>query len=69
MGQSANETHFLFKAKFYDQVDGLAMGSPLAPVLASLSWGTIKRYGWNNTGIQRYHFAVATLTTHFAFSL
>ena len=30
------ETHFLFKGKFYDQIDGVAMGSPLAPVLANL---------------------------------
>ena len=30
------ETHFLFKGKFYDQVDGVAMGSPLAPALANL---------------------------------
>ena len=27
---------FLFKGKFYDQIDGVAMRSPLAPVLASL---------------------------------
>ena len=27
----------------------------------------MKRYGWNNTGILRYQFIVATLTTHFAF--
>ena len=30
------ETHFLFKSKIYDQIDGVAMGSPLAPVLANL---------------------------------
>ena len=33
------ETHFLFKGIFYDQVDGVAMGSPLAPVLANLFMG------------------------------
>ena len=27
---------FLFKGKFYDQIDGVAMRSPLAPVLANL---------------------------------
>ena len=31
--------HFLFKGKFYDQIDGVAMGSPLAPVLANLFMG------------------------------
>ena len=33
------ETHSLFKGKFYDQIDGVAMGSPLAPVLANLFMG------------------------------
>ena len=33
------ETHFLFKGNFYDQIDGVAMGSPLAPVLANLFMG------------------------------
>ena len=32
-------THFLFKGKFYDQINGVAMGSPLAPVLANLFMG------------------------------
>ena len=30
------ETHFLFNGTFYDQIDGVAMESPLAPVLANL---------------------------------
>ena len=34
-----SQTHFLFNGKVYDQVDGVAMGSPLAPVLATLSLG------------------------------
>ena len=29
-------THFLFNSEYYDQVDGVAMGSPLGPVLANL---------------------------------
>ena len=33
------ETHFLFEDKVYDQIDGVAMGSPLAPVLANLFMG------------------------------
>ena len=33
------ETHFLFEGKIYDQIDGVAMGSPLAPVLANLFMG------------------------------
>ena len=36
---ATKETHFLLKGNFYDQVDGVAMGSPLAPVLANLFMG------------------------------
>ena len=30
-------TYFLFQGAFYDQIDGIAMGSPLGPVLAIFS--------------------------------
>ena len=30
------QTHFLFKGSSFDQIDGMAMGSPLATVLANL---------------------------------
>ena len=33
------QSHFLFEGSFYDQIDGVAMGSPLAPVLAYLFMG------------------------------
>ena len=33
---ATRETHFLFNEKVYDQIDGVSMGSPLAPVLANL---------------------------------
>ena len=33
------QTHFLFNGSTYDQVDGVSMGSPLAPVLANLFMG------------------------------
>ena len=29
----------LFNSKFYNQIDGVAMGSPLAPVLADIFMG------------------------------
>ena len=32
-------TYFLFQGTFYDQIDGVAMGSPLGPVLANLFMG------------------------------
>ena len=28
--------HFIFNGKFYDQLDGVAMGSPLGPLLANI---------------------------------
>ena len=33
------QTHFMFNDKIYDQIDGVAMGSPLAPILANLFMG------------------------------
>ncbi|XP_065645429.1 uncharacterized protein LOC136075913 [Hydra vulgaris] len=36
---ATSQTHFLFKGQIYDQIDGVAMGSPLAPVLANLFMG------------------------------
>ena len=32
---AASQTHFIFNSKFYNQIDGVAMGSLLAPVLAN----------------------------------
>ena len=33
------QTHFIFNGSFYDQIDGVAIRSPLAPVLANLLMG------------------------------
>ena len=33
-----SQTHFIFNSKFYNQIDGVAMGSPLVPVLLISSW-------------------------------
>ena len=33
---ATKKSHFLFDGKYYDQIDGVAMGSPLGPVLANL---------------------------------
>ena len=45
---ATSETHFLFNGKFYDQVDGVAMGSPLAPILANLFLGFHEETWLNN---------------------
>ena len=42
------ETHFLFKVKFYDQLDGLAVELPLAPVLANLLMGHYEKEWLSN---------------------
>ena len=36
---ATSQTHFLFNGKVFDQIDGVAMGSPLAPVLVNLFLG------------------------------
>ena len=36
---ATSETHFHFNGEIYEQVEGMAMGSPLAPVLANLFIG------------------------------
>ena len=41
-------THFMFEGKFYDQIDGVAMGSRLGPVLANLFMGIMNKSGYNH---------------------
>ena len=36
---ATSQTHFSYNNQYYDQVDGVAMGSPLGPVLANLFMG------------------------------
>ena len=36
---ATSQTHFIFNSKFYNQIDGVAIGSPLAPVLANIFLG------------------------------
>ena len=36
---ATSQTYFLLKGSLYDQVDGVAMGSPLFPVIANLFMG------------------------------
>ena len=33
---ATKKSHFLFDGKYFDQIDGVAMGSPLGPVLANI---------------------------------
>ena len=36
---ATSKTHFMFNSKFYNQIDGVATGSPLAPALANIFMG------------------------------
>ncbi|XP_065642299.1 uncharacterized protein LOC136073930 [Hydra vulgaris] len=45
---STSGSHFLFNGKFYDQLDGVAMGSPLAPILANVFIGFHEQTWVNN---------------------
>ena len=44
---ATSQTHFIFNSKFYNQIDGVAMGSPLAPVLANIFMGFYE-FKWLN---------------------
>ena len=36
---TTSKTHFIFSSQFYNQIDGVAMSSPLVPVLANIFMG------------------------------
>ena len=36
---ATSQTHFIFNSKFYNQIDGVAIGSSLAPVIANIFMG------------------------------
>ena len=36
---ATSQIHFIFNSKLYNQIDGVAMGSPLAPILANIFIG------------------------------
>ena len=44
---ATSQIHFTFNSKFYSQIDAVATGSPLAPVLANIFMG-FNEYKWLN---------------------
>ena len=51
---ATSQTHFIFNSKFYNQIDGVAIGSPLAPVLANIFLG-FHESKWLNFFLIRIH--------------
>ena len=47
-------THFTFNGSFYDQIDGVSMGSPLGPVLANFFMGYHEKNGCKNLTKERF---------------
>ena len=52
----ASDTHFIFNSKFYNQIDGVAMGFPLAPVLANIFMGFYKSKWLNEYNLNKPRF-------------
>ena len=53
---ATSQTHFLLNRKFYNQIDGVAMGSPLAPVLANIFMGFYKSKWFNEYNLNTPKF-------------
>ena len=53
---ATSQTRFIFNSKFYNQIDGVAMGSPLAPVLANIFMGFYKSKWLNKYNLNKPKF-------------
>ena len=52
------QTHFIFNSKFYKQIEGVALGSLLAHVLANIFMGFYKSKWLNLCNLNRYNFSL-----------
>ena len=50
---TTSQTHFIFNSKFYNQINGVAMGSPLVPVLANIFMGFCKSKWLNEYNLNK----------------
>ena len=53
---AASQAYFIFSSNFYNQIDGNAMGSPLAPVLANIFMGFYKSKWLNEYNLYKPKF-------------
>ena len=53
---ATSKTHFLFFGKFYNQIDGVAMGSLLSPVLANILMDFLKSIWLHECNINKLKF-------------
>ena len=53
---ATSQTHFIFNSKFYNQIDGVAMGSPFAPVLANIFMGFYVSKWLNEYNLNKSNF-------------
>ena len=53
---TTSQTDFIFNSKFYNQIDGVAMGSPLAPVSDKIFMGFYESKWLNEYNLNKYKF-------------
>ena len=46
--KATQESHFVFDGKYYNQIDGIAIGSPLGPIFAHIFIADLKRKHMDN---------------------
>ena len=61
------QTHFIFNGSFYDQIDGVAMGSPLLLSLLTFSWDIMKNFGCKIFMALQFYFIIGMLMILFAY--
>ena len=52
---ATSKAHFIFNSKLYNQIDGVAMGSPVAPVLANIFMGFHESEWLNEYNLNKYN--------------
>ena len=53
---ATSQTHFIFNSKFYNQLDRVVMGSPLAPVLGNIFVGFHESKWLNEYNLNKLSF-------------